>query len=73
MSIDIIPVNPIGGVGGFLRPSDEALAAFTSMLRRVEPRLHVAVRLTRGDDENGACGQLATTKLPTPQVTQIAG
>ena len=57
LNLDLIPVNPIDGEA-FQRPSDDRIRAFVTLLRHLEPRIHVAVRLTRGDDQNAACGQL---------------
>jgi len=54
----LIPVNPTSHAPDFRRPSDAALDAFVAAVKEVEPRVHVALRVQRGDDEAAACGQL---------------
>lgn len=58
LNVDLIPVNPTDHAPHFRRPSDERLAAFADVVRAVEPRVHVALRIQRGDDKSAACGQL---------------
>ena len=58
VNVDLIPVNPTDHAPDFLRPSDAALELFRDAIREVEPRVHVALRVTRGDDKTAACGQL---------------
>jgi len=58
VNVDLIPVNPTDHAPDFLRPSDAALESFRDAIREVEPRVHVALRVTRGDDKTAACGQL---------------
>jgi len=58
VNIDLIPVNPTDHALDFKRPSDDALDAFRDAVRDIEPRVHIALRVTRGDDETAACGQL---------------
>ena len=58
VNVDLIPVNPTDHAPDFLRPSDDALESFRDAIRQVEPRVHVALRVTRGDDKTAACGQL---------------
>ncbi|KAJ8600511.1 hypothetical protein CTAYLR_009205 [Chrysophaeum taylorii] len=57
--LDLIPVNAVDHAPHFQRPDHDRIFKFMDVLRRVEPRVHVAVRITRGDDECAACGQLA--------------
>mmetsp|Transcript_37410 Transcript_37410/g.119998 ORF Transcript_37410/g.119998 Transcript_37410/m.119998 type:complete len:382 (+) Transcript_37410:509-1654(+) len=58
VNIDLIPVNAVDHAPHFRRPSEARVRRFLQVLRQVEPRIYVAVRTTRGDDENAACGQL---------------
>mmetsp|Transcript_28272 Transcript_28272/g.84651 ORF Transcript_28272/g.84651 Transcript_28272/m.84651 type:complete len:395 (+) Transcript_28272:237-1421(+) len=58
VNVDLIPVNPTSHAPDFRRPSDAALDAFVAAVKEVEPRVHVALRVQRGDDEAAACGQL---------------
>jgi len=58
LNVDLIPVNPVAHAPHFHRPSTQRLRAFAHVVKLHEPRVHVALRVTRGDDENAACGQL---------------
>jgi 23S rRNA (adenine2503-C2)-methyltransferase len=58
--INLIPLNEFPG-SGFMRPSDAAVAAFQAELRR--RGFDVFVRMSRGRDVLGACGQLG--RLPS--------
>ena len=58
LNVDLIPVNPVDHATHFKRPSFERVSQFADVVRQHEPRVHVAVRVTRGDDQNAACGQL---------------
>jgi len=62
VNVDLIPVNPTDHQPDFRRPSDEALTAFVAAVKEVEPRVHVALRVQRGDDEAAACGQLLISR-----------
>ncbi len=53
---NLIPFNPFPGAG-FERSRPEAIAAFQSVL--MEAGFVTTVRRTRGEDIDGACGQLA--------------
>lgn len=55
--VDLIPYNDIGQ-GGFERAGRERVCAFQRRLRNAG--LACFVRVTRGDDDKAACGQLAT-------------
>lgn len=57
--VNLIPFNDIGQ-DLFQKPSGEAVLAFQKRLWRQGVGAHT--RVTRGDDESAACGQLATTK-----------
>ena len=56
--LNLIPYNPIED-GMFRKPSKEATMAFQKHLQ-YEHDLFAFVRVTRGDDESAACGQLIT-------------
>lgn len=56
-AVNLIPYNPVEGLGNFRTPSADAVAAFRAVLER-EGRA-VTVRQRRGHDIAGACGQLA--------------
>jgi 23S rRNA (adenine2503-C2)-methyltransferase len=59
MHVNLIPYNAIGaGVSGrvYRRPTDERVATFLAILRERGVVAHV--RRTRGEDIEGACGQL---------------
>jgi 23S rRNA (adenine2503-C2)-methyltransferase len=58
--INVIPYNPISE-GVFEKPSQETTTAFQQRLH-YEHELYAFVRVTRGDDESAACGQLITSK-----------
>jgi 23S rRNA (adenine2503-C2)-methyltransferase len=55
--VNLIPYNPTGSYDGSSR---EAIEAFRAVLE--EHRVHATVRLTRGQDIDAACGQLAAAK-----------
>ena len=61
---NLIPYNDIGeGAGGvvaYRKPSMEKVMAFQKRLQELSVYAHV--RGTRGDEENSACGQLATSR-----------
>lgn len=59
VNVDLIPVNPVAHAPHFARPTDERLAEFAAVIRRFEKRVHVALRVQRGDEKSAACGQLA--------------
>ena len=63
-NVDLIPCNPTDHAPDFRRPSDAAVLAFAAAVRAVEPRVHVATRVQRGDDESAACGQLLVSRKP---------
>jgi 23S rRNA (adenine2503-C2)-methyltransferase len=56
MHVNLIPYNPIGGEGGYRRPTAERLTSFGQVLLRNGIVAHI--RRTRGDDVGAACGQL---------------
>jgi 23S rRNA (adenine2503-C2)-methyltransferase len=62
--VNLIPWNDIGASFGpaasYRKPSPERIAAYQAIL--VERGILCYVRLTRGDDESSACGQLATQR-----------
>lgn len=58
IAIDLIPYNDIQ-THGFMRPSHERICAYQQVLR--QDGYFCSVRTTRGDDENAACGMLATS------------
>jgi 23S rRNA (adenine2503-C2)-methyltransferase len=58
IAIDLIPYNDIH-THGFMRPSHERICAFQHVLR--QDGYFCSVRITRGDEENAACGMLATS------------
>jgi 23S rRNA (adenine2503-C2)-methyltransferase len=63
IAIDLIPYNDIQVMKEvFRRPSREQVNTFQRILR--ERGLFCSVRLTRGDEENSACGMLATNRKP---------
>jgi len=64
VNVDLIPVNPTSHAPEYARPSDARLTAYAAALRAVEPRVHIALRIQRGDDESAACGQLAVDRRP---------
>ena len=58
--IDVIPYNDIG-FGGLEPPEEEDVRRFT---RRLKDRgCFVAVRKSRGEEDNSACGMLATERV----------
>ena len=61
--LNLIPYNSIGD-GYFHKPSPETSLAFQQRLQ-YQHGLYAFVRVTRGDDESAACGQLITTKRKT--------
>ena len=58
--VNLIPFNDIGH-RSYRKSPDCNIAAFQRVL--VDNGVKSYVRTTRGDDENAACGQLATKKL----------
>jgi len=58
--VNLIPFNDIGH-DTYRTPSKDDVKAFQNVLW--ERGIYAHVRTTRGDDENAACGQLATKKL----------
>ena len=58
--VNLIPFNDIGH-GSYKRSPNENISRFQSVL--IDNGVITYVRTTRGDDENAACGQLATKKL----------
>lgn len=60
--VNLIPFNDIGH-GEYQRPKDADVTAFKNQLQSQGVFTHI--RATRGDDKNGACGQLATKKSKT--------
>ena len=72
VNVDLIPVNPTDHAPAFLRPSDEALELFRDAIREVEPRVHVALRVTRGDDKTAACGQLHIQRKSLSEARAVA-
>merc|ERR1712196_325845 len=59
IAVDLIPYNDIN-VDGLSRPSNKRVHDFQQVMR--ENGFFVAVRMTRGDDENAACGMLHTAR-----------
>ena len=59
IAVNLIPYNDIN-VDGLRRPHDERVQDFQQVMRR--NGYFVAVRMTRGDDENAACGMLHTER-----------
>lgn len=57
--INLIPYNTIGN-SLFEKPSKEASIAFQQRLQ-IHHEMFAFVRVTRGDDESAACGQLITS------------
>ena len=68
VNVDLIPVNPTAHRPDYARPSDARLDAYAAALRAVEPRVHVALRVQRGDDEAAACGQLLLSRAGAKDV-----
>jgi len=66
--VDLIPYNDIGE-GGFVRAGADNVDAFQRRVR--DAGFSCFVRVTRGDDELAACGQLATgvTTTATPSAS----
>ena len=62
-NVDLIPCNPTDHTD-FESPSTERVLAYAAKIRELEPRVHVATRLQRGDDESAACGQLLVSRKP---------
>ena len=60
IALDLIPYNDIG-VAGIGRPSRERVNEFQALLRR--QGFFCSVRVTRGDEEDSACGQLTTKSM----------
>jgi 23S rRNA (adenine2503-C2)-methyltransferase len=58
--IDIIPYNDIG-FGGLVPPDEEDVKRFTKRLK--DKGCFVAVRKSRGEEDNSACGMLATERV----------
>ena len=62
LMVNLIPFNDIG-YEQYRRASDENIASFQKVL--VGKGVKTYIRTTRGDEENSACGQLATKKRRT--------
>ena len=62
--VNLIPFNDIGHPS-YQKSSASHVAEFQRIL--VENKINTFIRTTRGDDENAACGQLATKKLKGKQ------
>ena len=62
IALDLIPYNDIG-VSGIGRPSRERVNEFQAHLTR--QGFFCSVRVTRGDEEDSACGQLTTKSMKT--------
>ena len=60
IALDLIPYNDIG-VSGIGRPSRERVNEFQSHLRKLG--FFCSVRVTRGDEQDSACGQLTTKNM----------
>jgi len=59
--VNLIPWNDIGNHPlGYQKPSVERVRAFQNIL--TDQDIYTFTRITRGDDESAACGQLATKK-----------
>ena len=58
----------------FARPSAEAVQTFQNAVREASAgKLHVSVRVTRGDEEMAACGQLVTSRAASgPSSARVA-
>ena len=59
IAVDLIPYNDIG-VPGFVAPTRARVQQFQTILQ--DEGYFVSVRMTRGDDESAACGQLSTSR-----------
>ena len=59
IALDLIPYNDIA-VDGFTRPSKDKINSFQQYLR--SQGFFCSVRVTRGDDDNSACGMLHTKR-----------
>lgn len=66
--VNLIPYNDTGD-NVFRKPSKQASMAFQKRLQ-YEHGLYSFVRLTRGDDESAACGQLATMSRAAKRVVK---
>jgi 23S rRNA (adenine2503-C2)-methyltransferase len=61
--VNLIPFNDIGQEGlGYRKPAPARVEAFQRQLW--SHGIHTHIRMTRGDDESAACGQLVTLKQP---------
>ena len=58
--VNLIPFNDIGH-GSYMKSPEQNVLAYQKVL--VDNGVVSHIRTTRGDDENAACGQLATKKL----------
>jgi 23S rRNA (adenine2503-C2)-methyltransferase len=69
--VNLIPFNPFSG-NPFERPSDEEVKDFKDRLRNYG--FQVSVRVNRGQEIEGACGQLRVNwKMEAPPKTRDAG
>ncbi|MBN2036287.1 MAG: 23S rRNA (adenine(2503)-C(2))-methyltransferase RlmN [Chitinispirillaceae bacterium] len=64
--INLIPLNPVSGTGTAAPPSREQLVAFSDLLHRLG--LSATIRTSRGQDIDGACGQLTAHKMKETEV-----
>lgn len=64
--VNLIPYNDIGQER-YKKPSNERVKAFQYRLQ--EKGIFTHIRNTRGDDKTAACGQLATSKKASPEMT----
>jgi len=55
-AVNVIPYNPVPGLGGFRTPSRDRIEAFVGALQRAGRA--VTERMRRGQETNAACGQL---------------
>ena len=67
IAVDLIPYNPHDGAPvDYRRPSKERVQEFQNIVREHSDaeggNVFVTVRLTRGDEEMSACGQLVTSR-----------
>eukprot|EP00590_Aulacoseira_subarctica_P003921 CAMPEP_0172422620 /NCGR_PEP_ID=MMETSP1064-20121228/8759_1 /TAXON_ID=202472 /ORGANISM="Aulacoseira subarctica , Strain CCAP 1002/5" /LENGTH=393 /DNA_ID=CAMNT_0013163565 /DNA_START=265 /DNA_END=1446 /DNA_ORIENTATION=+ len=68
--VNLIPWNDIGtGSRSYNTPNPSAVKDFQNAL--TERGIYTFIRTTRGDDDSAACGQLATTRLPTASKAKI--
>eukprot|EP01038_Epipyxis_sp_PR26KG_P011045 gene11045-14830_t len=65
--LNLIPYNPTEVAEAFLPPTEESINRFFNICSENPYKIHTRVRLEKGQDIAGACGQLALVKTSSNQ------